>query len=707
MTKLQITPLACAVRLAMPVMMMSFSAWVSADELAWDDSKVEHIEVVGQQGQKYKVDTTSTATKTDTLLRNIPQAITVVTEDLIADQSMQNMGDVVRYVPGVQMAQGEGHRDAPVLRGNTSTADFFINGVRDDVQYFRDLYNVKRVEVLKGPSGMIFGRGGAGGLINRVTKQADFSAGREFSLTLGSDDHQRMTGDINHVIDDQKLAVRMTALYEDSGSYRDHVELKRKAINPTVTLKPAANTSIAFSFEHFEDERTTDRGVPSFNGRPLAGQQHTFFGSLKDSYATAEVDAFSTSISHEFDNGFTLVNQTRYANYSKFYANVLPGAYNDSTQRVSISGYDNLTDRKNLMNQTDLTKEFEIAGMNHTVLAGVELNRQETDNLRMTAYFTDLGPNVTSTFVTLTEPLYTGAVQFRQSASDAQNHSIAKTVGVYLQDQIEVNSNWQFVLGARYDHFSADLFNLRNNTTLESSDSLVSPRAGVIYKPRDEMSFYASYSVAYVPRAGEQLASLTATNAALDPEKFNNQEIGFKWDFSNDFSAGVAVYQLDRTNVAVTDPNNAAATILVDGQQVQGLELELNGNINAQWQVMAGYAYQHSEVQTPGATNGNQLSQVPENTFSVWNRYEFSDAWSAGIGVISQSKSYVLIDNAVVLPGFTRVDAGVFYNPLTDLRVQLNIENLLDKTYYASAHNNNNITPASPRAVRVGLSYKF
>lgn len=706
MTKLHITPLASAVRLALPAMLVSFSTLVSADDLAWDDSKVERIEVVGQQGQKYKVDTTATATKTDTLLRNIPQAITVVTEDLIADQSMQNMSDVVRYVPGVQMAQGEGHRDAPVLRGNTSTADFFVNGVRDDVQYFRDLYNVKRVEVLKGPSGMIFGRGGAGGLINRVTKQADFSAGREFSVALGSYEHQRVTGDVNHVID-EKLAVRLTGVYENSGSYRDHVELERKAFNPTVTLKPATNTSITFSYEHFEDERTTDRGVPSFNGRPLAGHDQTFFGNLKDSYATAEVDAFSTSISHDFDNGFSLVNQTRYARYSKFYANVFPGAYTDATQRVSISGYDNLTDRKNLMNQTDLTKEVELAGLNHTLLAGVELNRQETDNLRMTAYFTDLGPNVTSTFVTLTDPLYTGAVQFRQSATDAQNHSIAKTVGIYLQDQIEVNANWQIVLGARYDHFTADLLNLRNNTTLESSDSLLSPRAGIIYKPRDEMSFYASYSVAYVPRAGEQLASLTATNAALDPEKFNNQEIGFKWDFSDDFSANIAVYQLDRTNVAVTDPNNAAATILVDGQQVQGVELELNGNLSDQWQVMAGYAYQDSEVQTPGATNGNQLSQVPENTFSVWNRYEFSETWSAGLGVVSQSKAYVLIDNAVVLPGFTRVDAGVFYNPQADLRVQLNIENLLDKTYYASAHNNNNITPASPRAVRVGMSYKF
>ncbi|MBU1438584.1 MAG: TonB-dependent siderophore receptor [Gammaproteobacteria bacterium] len=702
----KLKPLSCAIQVALSIIAVHFSTAIMADDDVWDDGKVETIEVVGQQEQKYRVLTTTTATKTNTLLRNVPQAITVITEELISDQAMQNMADVVRYVPGVQMAQGEGHRDAPVLRGNTSTADFFVNGVRDDVQYFRDLYNVQRVEILKGPSGMIFGRGGAGGLINRVTKQANWVERPEITLSLDSFDRYRFTGDVNQVLDDQ-LALRVTGMYEDSQSYRDFSELKRKAINPTMTFRATDRTSIAFSFEHFEDERVTDRGIPSFNGKPLSVDAKTFFGSVKDSHTNAELDAFSTTINHEFENGLQLTNQTRYAVYDKFYANVLPGAYNDDTKRVTVTGYSNQTDRKNWMNQTDLTKEVSFAGMNHTLLAGIELNRQLTDNQRNTAYFPLMGANATSAYVTLVETVYNGSVEFRQSATDALNHSEAKTAALYLQDQVELNDQWQAVIGVRFDRFEADLTNYRNNTTLQSNDSLWSPRAGLIYKPKDEMSFYVSYSAAFVPRAGEQLASLNANNAALKPEKFSNKEFGFKWDLNDVVSINTAIYQLQRSNVATTDPANPSLSILVDGQQVEGVEFEVNGTITDRWQVMAGFAYQDSEVQTPGSNDGHHLGQVPEQTFSLWNRYTLNEQWSAALGVVSQSKSYVVIDNTVVLPGFTRVDAGVFFAPVKDLRIQLNIENLLDKAYYASAHNNNNITPASPRAARLGLSYKF
>ncbi len=701
----KLKPLSLAIQVALPLLAVNFSATSIADDV-WDDGKVERIEVVGQHEQKYRIQATTTATKTNTLLRNVPQAITVVTEELIGDQAMQNMADVVRYVPGVQMAQGEGHRDAPVLRGNTSTADFFVNGVRDDVQYFRDLYNVQRVEILKGPSGMIFGRGGAGGLINRVTKQANWTDGREVTLSLDSFDRYRFTGDVNHVLDDQ-LALRLTGMYEDSQSYRDYSELKRKAINPTMTFRASDRTSIAFSFEHFEDERTTDRGIPSFNGKPLSVAAKTFFGSVKDSHTNAELDAFSTTINHEFDSGFQLTNQTRYAVYDKFYANVLPGAYNDNTKRVSISGYSNQTDRKNLMNQTDLSKEVRMGGVNHTLLAGIELNRQLTDNKRHTAYFPLMGAKATSAYVNLTDTVYNGPVEYMQSATDADNHSVAETAALYLQDQIELNDQWQAVLGVRFDRFEADLTNYRNNSYLESNDSLWSPRAGLIYKPKDEMSFYISYSAAFVPRAGEQLASLSASNSALKPEKFSNKEVGFKWDLNDALSINTAVYQLQRSNVAVTDPANPSLSLLVDGQQVQGVEFEVNGALTDYWQIMAGFAYQDSEVQTPGSNNGNKLGQVPEQTFSLWNRLTINEQWSAALGIVSQDMAYVVIDNTVVLPGFTRVDAGVFYTPVKDIRVQLNIENLLDKNYYAAAHNNNNITPGSPRAVRLGLSYKF
>ncbi|WP_232372330.1 TonB-dependent siderophore receptor [Xanthomonas hydrangeae] len=669
---------------------------------------LDAIDVVRAR-EAYQVQRTTTATKTDTPLRDVPQSITVVTEGLIKDQAMQSMADVVRYVPGVQMAQGEGHRDAPILRGNTSTADFFINGVRDDVQYYRDLYNVERVEVLKGPSGMVFGRGGAGGLINRVTKQADWSGTKELGLTVGSWNNRRLTGDYDHVLSDV-AAARVTALYEDSDSYRDHAHVRRWALNPTFSVRATDTTSLTFGYEHFEDDRVTDRGIPSLlpiQGKPLPIDASTFFGSPDLSPAWARINALTALVTHEFAGGAKLTNQTRYADYDKFYQNVFPGAYAAATNRVAISAYDNLTTRKNLLNQTDLTFSAETGDISHQFLIGMELNRQETENLRKTGYFTDIGANATSAFVTLPTTIYTGPVLFRQSATDASNHSVARTAAVYAQDQIEFSPQWQAIVGLRYDRFDAELVNRRTGTTLESTDDLLSPRAGLIYTPRENLSVYASYTIAHVPRAGEQLASLTASNRNLDPEKFVNREVGLKWDVSERLSATAAIYRLQRSNVAITDPNNPAQSLLVDGQRVQGLEMGLSGHLTEAWQLMAGYAYQDSEVQTPDATNGNALGQVPKHSASLWNRYDFNTNWGAGLGVVYRDAVYVASDNAVVLPGFARVDAAVFYSLSPTARLQLNVENLFDRGYYASAHSNNNIMPGSPRAVRLGLNLKF
>jgi len=672
-----------------------------------DQTTIEHIEVKGEK-QSYKTQATSTATKTNTLLRDIPQSISILTEQQIADQSMQSMADVVRYVPGVQMSQGEGHRDAPIFRGNISTADFFINGVRDDVQYLRDLYNAERIEILKGPSGMIFGRGGAGGLINRVSKQANWSADGAIDLSYSTQQQARLAADYNHVIN-QDLAVRLTGVYEDSDSFRDYFYTERSGVNPTLTYKLSDKTTLALSYEHFDDERLTDRGVPSDprTNKPLQTRRSLFIGSVANSVSTATVDAVSATVSHEFDNGATLVNQTRFADYDKYYNNVYAGAYNPAKDQVAVSAYSSATARKNLINQTDLTFEISSGQINHKVLVGAEYSNQDTDNQRLTGYFTDIGANTTSLQLPLANPLYQGNVSFRASATDAHNSGEAVAKAVYVQDQLELTEQWIAVVGARYDNFSVDLHNLRTNATLTSDDDLLSPRAGLIYKPVTDVSAYINYSKSYVPRAGEQLAGLSATTAALEPEAFVNREIGLKWDLSDELALTTAVYQLDRTNVAVTDPADPTRLVLVDGQNVQGAEIELHGRLLTGWEFVAGYAHQDSEIEAPAANKDKVLAQVPRNKFSVWNKYQFNQQWGVGLGLTAQSASFVAIDNKVSLPGFGRLDAAVFYTPTNNLRMQLNVENLTDKHYAASAHNNNNIMPGSPANARLSLSYKF
>ena len=649
------------------------------------------------------------ATKTPTPLRDVPQAVSVVTRELIADQRMASMADVVRFMPGVTMAQGEGNRDTPILRGNASTADFFVDGVRDDVQYFRDVYNLERVEALKGPNAMIFGRGGAGGVINRVTRQADWRDTREVSVQLGSWDNRRVTGDVGGALSGS-VAGRVTGMYEDSGSYREGVGIERFGIQPSVAFRLGPATSLRASYEYFHDERIADRGIPSFAGRPVATDASTFFGDPTQSPTHATVNLFASVLEHRLTDGATLRNRVSYGVYDKFYQNVFPGAVNAAGTAVSISAYNNATDRHNLFNQTDLILTPRTGRFAHTLLVGAELGRQTTDNFRSTGYFTSLGPSVTSLQVPLTAPTVAIPVTFRQSATDADNHGVATIAAVYAQDQIEISRQVEAVVGLRFDAFEMDFTNNRTGAEFATSDRLLSPRLGLIYKPILPLSVYGSYSLTFVPRAGDQLSSLSVSNQALEPEEFRNYEVGAKWDIRPALGLSAALYRLDRGNVAVADPADPRRSLLVDAQRTRGMELEMSGALTREWNLSAGYAWQDGTITRSISANaqaGADLAQVPAHSFSLWSKYDVSRRWSAAVGLIRRSAMFAATDNRVVLPGFTRVDGAVFFDVTSGLRAQLNVQNLLDEDYYASAHNNNNITPGAPRALTLSLTSRF
>lgn len=670
------------------------------------ESVSEKVTVVGS---RLIVPSVTSATKTETPLRDVPQSISVVTKELIAEQRMQGMADVVRYMPGVGIAQGEGNRDTPILRGNATTSDFFVDGIRDDVQYFRDLYNVDRVEALKGPNAMVFGHGGVGGVINRVSRQAEWQPSREASLQFGSWNNRRLTADLGQGLND-KTAVRFTGVYENSDSYRDGAGLERYGINPTIAFALGPNTTLRAGYEYFHDTRTADRGISSFNGRPVVTDPSTFFGNPDDSHSDATINVFSSVFEHKFANGATLLNRVSYGNYDKFYQNVFPGAVNAAGTTVSLSAYNNASDRRNLFNQTDVTLSRHTGRLKHTLLAGAEFGRQQTDNFRTTGFFTTLGPSVTTISVPLSNPVTSLPLEYRQNASDADNHGVATSAAAYAQDQVAFGEHVQAVVGLRFESFNMDFRNNRSATDFSSTDGLVSPRVGLIYKPTTPLSIYGSYSLSYLPRAGEQLSSLSLSNQALDPEEFRNYEVGAKWDIAPALAFTAALYRLDRGNVAVSDPLNPAVSHLIDAQRTKGLELGLGGRVTRMWSVIGGYAYQDGEItQSISATaqTGAALAQLPKHSFSLWNKYDLSSQWGIGLGLIHRSDVFTSTDNTVILPGFVRVDAGVFYALNSKLQAQLNVENLFDKNYYASAHSNTNITPGSPRAARVALTTRF
>jgi catecholate siderophore receptor len=670
-----------------------------------------HVTVTAEhESEGYVVDRSRTATKTDTPLVDVPQSVSVVTRDLMRDQSMQSLADVARYVPGAGMAQGEGNRDTIILRGNHSTSDFFLDGARDDVEYYRDLYNLDRVEVLKGPNAMIFGRGGAGGVVNRVTRQANWEPVREVTLQGGSWDALRGTFDFGDAVTD-RFAARVTGVYEDSESYRDGFTLERKGINPTFAFAIGEATVLRLAYEYYDYDRVADRGIPSLNAatavdRPFRSDPSTFFGDPDLSPTHATVNQGSVVIDHDFNDTVHLRNRTLYADYDKFYQNVYAGGPVDpGTNLVPLAAYNSEQLRENFFNQTDLTFSFATGSVSHDFLAGIELGEQVTDNFRQTGFFngTDLLFPVDAG-----DPNVSVPVTFAQSATDSDNHGRATIAAVYVQDQIRLSQQWLAVLGLRYDSFDMDFTNNRTGENIQTEDDLLSPRGGLIYKPVEDLSLYASYSMTYVPRAGAQLASLLVTTAAFDPEEFENVEVGAKWDVNPALALSAAVFQLDRKNVIIPDPSNPtdpAASLLVDGQRTEGVELGVSGQLTDSWSIQGGYAWQDGHLTEN--LGGTELAQLPEHVVSLWNRYDLTPAWGVGLGIIHQTEMYASADNLVALPEFTRVDAGVFYAPSERLRMQLNVENLFDEDYYPNAHNNNNITPGSPLAVRVGVTASF
>jgi catecholate siderophore receptor len=698
---------------------------MAAEELDQSGEDRRTIIVEGRQEAEasYRVSDSRSGMRTDTPLIDTPQAVNVVSVKQIEDQASNNIGEAIRYVPGVFSAQGEGNRETLVFRGNSTTGDFFVDGTRDDVQTYRDLYNIERLEIFKGPNAMIFGRGGIGGLVNRVTKVADWELTRDFRLEGGSDNFVRAQFDVGAPINDA-VAARVTSVYQDSDSYRDGVNFNRWGFNPTLSFKLGVDTIIHAGYEHFQDDRIADRGVPArfgagINGAvvgPLQTPRNQFFGDPSDSPTGTNTDAGSVLIEHYFSDKVSVRNRTRYADYDKFYQNVFPGAVNAAETTVSLSAYRQFTERKNLINQTDFNAEFNTGGIKHTLLIGAEFAEQKTDNVRQEGRFAG---NQTSLVVPIAQSNIDTDLTWTQIASSGDNRGITQVIAGYIQDQIEFSPALQLVVGGRYESVKTEVtdrrtvgFPVGQQREFDVTDNLFSPRAGLIFKPAENASIYAGYSRTYQPRSGDQLTGLSVTNQNLAPEKYQNYEIGAKWDILPNFNVQAAVFQLDRDNVlALSDPNNAASpTVPVGRQRTKGVELSAAGNITKAVSLVAAYTYSDGKFldNVSGTVQaGNLLPNMPKHSASLWTRIDPIADFGAAVGVIYAGKRFAATDNFVALPDYTRVDAALYYTISPQLSAQLNVENVFNTRYFLYAHSNNNITPGSPTAFKVALNAKF
>jgi catecholate siderophore receptor len=681
----------------------------------------------------YYTDSTSVATKTNTPLLNVPQSVSVLSKEFIQDEGTHSITDLTRYVPGVAVHQGEGNRDELVIRGVDSSANFFVNGFRDDVQYYRDIYNTQSIEVLKGPSALVFGRGAGGGLVNRTLKEADGQTLYEASAQTGSFGDRRVTLDAGQALNDN-VAVRLNTFYEGSDEFRDFNHLERYGINPTVTLKPDDDTKVKLSVEYYHDKETADRGNPSigtgtrFNPTsPFVpnGDFQAFFGG--PAYNNTWVDAYTGMIvvEHDFGNGLTGKNSTMLSDFNRGYQNVFPGSSVAANGTFLYNAYNHITDRESAFNQTDFIYKTITGSVRHTIAFGTEFDTQIGLDLRNTGIFGSTGLNTApgNAF----DPTFFGPITFIHHATGTNTDGVTSPdsfstyrlniQSAYAQDQVDVTRWLQLIGGLRFDRF--DMSATDQNTAIfrQRTDDTLSPRAAVIVKPVDNLSLYTAYSISYLPSTGDQFSALNTGSALIPPQKFESTEVGLKWNILPKLQYTAALYQLNRTNVPLAVGGGLFA---ISGSNIiKGFETALTGYITNEWQSTLGYAYTDARIGSdtnsstaanpppPTILKGNVVQLVPFNQFSWWNKYQFTPVWSAALGVIYFSDSYAASDDFVKLPGFVRFDAGVYARIDDHWRAQLNIENIFNKGYFASADGNNNISPGQGRTVRLRATYRF
>lgn len=660
------------------------------------------------------------AVKTPTPLIDIPQSLSIVSKEAIANQAYNDFGDILRYTPGLSISQGEGHRDAVVIRGNQTTADFFLDGLRDDVQYFRPFYNLEQIEILRGSNALLFGRGGVGGVINRVTKRpvfddqfVGFIAGVD---TFGA---HEFAGDVNYTLGENG-AFRLNAFYEGLSNHRDFYDGERYAVNPTIAFEATPDTEILFSYEYINDDRVVDRGVPSQNidngpDVPLEGFNDTFFGSPTQNVTTLEAHILRGHVDHTFNDMLRGNVTVQYADYDKVYQNLFPSeevvVTNGAFPEVELDGYRDTTDRQNLIIQGNLVSEFETGAFGHTILFGAEFGDQDTVNARADNVFDVNGSGILGDtvggvadddqlFIPFTDPL---AIPLFGFVDPARNRaSTVQFVSVYFQDQIDVTDWLKIVGGVRYDNFDIEVNDIFNAAQFSRKDTRWTPRGGAIVKPIENFSAYFSYSETFLPQSGDQFLTLDLTTQSTRPQITQNKEFGVKWDIRPDLSLTAAMFDLDRESFTSVDPEDPGQVILIEGSETKGFEVQLTGYLTEWWYVATGYSYLDGEVQRVDGSgdNGNRPRQTPENMFSIWNNFQVSDRLGFGVGATYQDSFFVREDNTVEVPSFTRVDAALFYDLSERFRVQVNVENILDTEYFPDAHSNDNITTGAPLNAR-------
>ena len=661
---------------------------------------------------------TTTIGKTDTTVHDLPQTINIINSELMQAQGATSFADALRNVPGITIGGAEGGQigNNINLRGFTARTDIYIDGFRDRGQYYRDTFDLESIEVLKGPSSMLFGRGSTGGIINQVTKEPVLHELDQITTTVGTDDRYRVSGDFNEPFSDTS-AGRVNVFAQDNHSTRDVMSNKDGGIAPSLRFGIGTPTEITLTALLQRNHDMPDYGIPPLNGKPAPVNFDNFYG-LTDDRTNQDVAMVGARIEHKFSDDVVLKNQLQYNWYRTDALETAPnnlvttsgvaidrttGNYTDAPLDdilVQLASHDRVIHDTSLDDQTDLTTKFTTGSWSHTLLAGTEFGHDTYENQAYTRTGLPL--------LSLLDPVYLPMDPSVVVSTPGNNaYGTANTAAAFANDTVKFSDQWQAVAGLRRDRFEATLDNSISAPAVATQTVyFTSKRAGVIFQPSYEQSYYVSYGTSFDP----SLETLTVTNntQALPPEKNRSYEIGAKWDLLDDkLDLTAALFDVDKTN-ARTQVSTTEYE-LSGNIRVRGGEVGVAGHVTDQWQVFAGYTRLNADiVKASDGTQGNVPANTPKNSATLWNSVKLSTEWEVGGGATYLSQRFAANNNLVTVPGYTRWDAMVaWHQPKYD--VQLNVLNIGDKKYLDALipSDGGRSIPGIGRTLLATVDYKF
>jgi len=650
------------------------------------------VSVTGNTQQDFQADTSTVGGKAPAQLRDIPQTVTVINKALLQSQGATSFQDALRNAPGVTIGAAEGGQigNNVNLRGFSALSDIYLDGFRDRNQYYRDTFDLDAVEVLYGPSSMLFGRGSTGGVINQVSKKANLKDSAEVSGTLGTDDRYRTTVDVNHKLSDTS-AIRINAFGQSMGSSRDVEKSKDWGVAPTVRFGIGTPTEVTLSALIQHNRDMPDYGVQGLNGHPAPVPKNTFYGLTTDR-TISDVQVLTAAVTHKFDNGIVLKNQTEFSHSSTDARETAPqqvligplatstaltnGNYTSlspSQLFIKLQSHDRVIENHSIYNDTSAEYKFNTGSLlKHDVIAGVELGHETYSNQS----YTRSGLPIISL---LNPTVYSDPAGVTTTTGNYASSS-ANSIGTYVNDTVSIGKQWKVVGGLRWDRFQA---HIANSVSLPlyaaQTNSYTSVRAGLIYQPTDWSSYYFSYGTSFDP----SLEALTLTNLTqnLPPEHTKSYEVGGKWDLlGGNISVTSALFDQEMTN-ARTQVSTTEYQVSGD-IRVKGYQSSVTGHITDKWKIFGAYTYMDGLiVSAKDGTQGHTPANTPRNTLTLWSTYSLTPHWEIGGGPTYMSGRYASNTNYVSVGGYTRWDATAAYVQ-KKWDVRLNLLNMTNKYYY-------------------------